>query len=795
MMWVYAITLFLSAALLFSVQPMVGKMILPHLGGVPAVWNTCMVFFQAALLAGYAYAHGTSRILSARRQAALHVLLLAVAAVCFPPLGDIVSDSPVRETAPALWLLGALTITIGAPFFVLAGSAPMLQRWFAATDHRHAGDPYFLYAASNTGSLLALAAYPVLIEPCLTLPQQTRAWQFAFFLLIAMTALITLSKKVSGLISEDVRKDSHPDPVLRSAENHPDTFSRSHPANARQRLAWLVLAAIPSSLMLGVTTHITTNIAAIPLLWVAPLGLYLLTFILVFARRQIITPTLMERLLPVTVLIMAPLFFVTLPALEGRLVIAHLAMFFIAAMVCHGRLARLRPHASHLTEYYLWLALGGVLGGLLNAIIAPALFNHVIEYPLMMAAACLARTSMATSTKSAREKPEPAPKRKIKSKAKSRHPEATQPATAAPASSLPPYLPTILMPLLILTAGLLTATLLQPTDYNGTWGGLAVICLIVLIATAITWNHAARFALSYAAALLVIAIYARIGEGRLLHVERNFFGVKRVLTTPDGLLHTLYHGTTVHGMQWRTENWSDEPLAYYHRTGPVGDVFRWYREHHTSPHVAAVGLGAGAVAAYAAPLDSFTYIEIDPAIARIARDERYFTFLAQAAGTHDILIGDGRIVLAAQQDHAYGLIFLDAYSSDAIPTHLLSREALAMYTSKLADGGILAFHISNRLMNLEPVLANLAADAGLVAWTRQEFPEQLTAQQHAFGATPAHVVVIARTEADLHELTELHNWRPAVADPAQPVWTDHYADVFTLLVKGPAPMQPSAANK
>jgi len=379
MVLLYVVTLFVSAVLLFAIQPMVGKMVLPLLGGTPAVWNTCMVFFQLMLLAGYAYAHASAAWLGGRRQALLHIVLL-ISALSILPINLAGGISPPTQDYPILWLLGRLAITVGLPFFVVAGTSPLLQKWFSGTRHRYAHDPYFLYAASNTGSLLALLSYPIVIEPLLDLHGQAHMWRIGYYALIALVLACTLTQW---------RRNS----VSLSAPNDPQvpTMDPAIALTWRQRAWWVALAAVPSSLMLGVTLHITTNVAAMPLLWVLPLSLYLLTFVLAFARRRVIPADLVSRLLPAVVLLMGPLFFVTLPELEWRLTLAHLAMFFMAALVCHNRLAGSRPQPRHLTEYYLWIALGGVLGGIFNSMIAPLVFRTVIEYPLMVAAACLLR--------------------------------------------------------------------------------------------------------------------------------------------------------------------------------------------------------------------------------------------------------------------------------------------------------------------------------------------------------------------------------------------------------------------
>jgi len=740
MVLVYAITLFISATLLFSVQPMVGKMILPALGGTPAAWNTCMVFFQAALLAGYAYAHASVNRLGVRRQAVFHLGLLLLG-VCTLPIAVAAGMSPPTQDNPVFWLLGWLTVSVGLPVFVVASTAPLLQKWFAETGHPDAEDPYFLYAASNAGSLLALVSYPLLVERSLALAGQSRVWLGGYVLLIVLVAGCAVV-----LWTRQRRSRCTNPPQGRFDRQAADDNAA---LTGRRRAWWVLLSAVPSSLMLGVTAHMTTNVASMPLLWVFPLALYLLTFVLVFARRQLISPDLMSRLLPFVALVLAPTFFVSIPQLEWRLMLAHLAMFFIAAMICHGRLAQSRPSTRHLTEYYLWISIGGVLGGLFNTLVAPVVFRTVVEYPLMMCVVCLLRP--------AREGLRPG--------ARARWLDAAGPAVLA-----------------VLAVGLVLG--INATTFKGTWAGLAAVLAPVVGVGFLFRRRPIRFGLGYAAGLAALALFTRLGEGNLLHVERNFFGVKRVVAGKQGRARVLYHGTTVHGMQWVDPRSAQTPLAYYHPSGPICEVFRVLAGRDTRPRVGAIGLGTGAVAAFAQPGQHFVFYEIDPGVARIAANPRYFTFLAASRGTCRVVLGDGRLAMARARAGSYGLIFLDAYSSDAIPTHLLSREAMAVYLSKLADGGVLAFHITNRFMDLEPVVANLARDAHLVCRVRAERWADLSNAERAQGCVPSHVVIMARRFEDLGPLAEADHWRTLPGQPDGMVWTDQYCDILGPLLAG-----------
>lgn len=742
MVALYAATLFLSALLLFLVQPMVGKMVLPALGGTPAIWNTCVVFFQSALLIGYAYVCWITTRLSLRRQALLQMVVLFLPLMVLP-IGPDPGSRPPAEGSPIAWLLSSLLLAVGLPFFVVATSSPLLQRWFAETDHPASRDPYFLYVASSLGSLVALLAYPILIEPRLRLASQTRLWTAGYAALIGMTATCAviavrraLPRAADGL------------PRLRmTPQRRTSSISADSAAPAvRRRLRWMLLAMAPSSLMLGVTTHITTNLAAVPLLWVIPLALYLLTFAIAFARRPWVSHDRMSKFLPVVATVSGPLFFVTIPGLEWRSALVHLMVFFVAAMTCHGQLAVSRPDPRHLAGYYLCVSLGGALGGAFNAILAPLVFRTVIEYPLMMAVACMLRPSPASVPYRSR---------------------ARQLDVALP------------LALGVVAIGLVL--FLRTTAWSGTWAGLAMVFVVVATACLAFRNRPLRFAFGYALGLTAFGLYARLEEGNLLHVERNFFGVKRVVSSEHGRRRELYHGTTLHGLQRTEPGLVDEPLAYYHRSGPVGDVFAATHARHAVSRVAVVGLGVGAMACYARPGERFDFHEIDPRVAAIAADAKYFTYLQRCKGTCEIVLGDGRQTLARAAAHRYNIIFLDAYSSDAIPTHLLSREAVRLYLDRLANDGLLAFHITNRYLRLEPLLAALGADAGLVCRARAESPVEIPPEAAAAGATPAHVVVMARRTEDLGLLATHAAWRTPPVSSETPVWTDQYSNIMAIL--------------
>ncbi|MFQ5493886.1 MAG: hypothetical protein ACE5EX_00755, partial [Phycisphaerae bacterium] len=556
----FSVTLLLSATLLFLVQPMVGKMILPYLGGTPAVWTTCMVFFQATLLAGYAYAHLAATRLGLGSQTALHALVLVVPLAVLPIVVR-GGAAPPTEGNPTIWLLGCLLVSAGLPFFVVSATGPLLQRWFAMTPHPSAHDPYFLYAASNAGSLVALLGYPLLLEPYLPLADQSIVWAFGYavlFILIAMSAILVVRCSAGVAGTHDTRLPQTEGRTQSSATRDVGLAERVEAITLRRRLWWVFAAAVPSSLMLGVTTHITTNLAPVPLLWVLPLAIYLLTFILVFARSRPIPHRWMVRLLPFLLPPAVAITFLDLPRMGWVAIVVHLATFFVAAMVCHGALSDRRPAAGRLTEFYLCLSIGGVLGGVFNAIVAPLVFRSIVEYPLAMVLACLFLPRRNGSA------PE----------ASGRRMDWLIPLGLAGVAATG---------LLILRAG--------------AWGESLGLRLVVFGPMALACfalkDRPLRFALGMAVLMLTLGGYVALHRGTGLYAGRNFYGVKRVAVDGEGVFRVLTHGNTTHGKQFIDEARSDEPLTYYHRRGPLGDVFAAVRKTGRTASVGVIGLGAG----------------------------------------------------------------------------------------------------------------------------------------------------------------------------------------------------------
>ena len=807
----FALTLFVSATLLFWAQPLVGKMLLPLLGGAPAVWNTCMLFFQGMLLAGYAYALLLTSALKVRWQAIAHIALLALAALTFPfAISEHAAQSALLQNYPTLWLLGALLTLIGLPFFVVSATGPLLQKWFSATPHPAARDPYFLYAASNLGSMAALLAFPALFEPTLDVRRQSWLWAAAYAALVLLTLLCALAvwrtrarSSRAGQGDEDESREepavafegsgtssaseSAPspaalgptEPLVKASEPATTTSQKPSPerderaskaVTLRRRLLWVALAFIPSTLMLSVTTYISTDIAAAPLLWVIPLALYLLTLVLAFARRQFISRHLLGRLLAGAALLLVLVYLSGATEPAAFIMLLHLIFFFIAALACHMRLADDRPSVRHLAEFYLWVAVGGALGGLFNAIIAPLIFSAIIEYPLAIVLACMIRPHGANDD-------EDRERRKDKM-SDAREARAGRFAADAEETKSPPrrrWLD-VAYPLAFFVV---TASLSLITAHYGV-STLESVAL-VFGAPLILINHLfrkqpVRFALALGAVMLGGIFFAEARD-RTLHAERNFFGTLRVSRDTGARWLQLYHGSTIHGRQFLDAERRCVPLTYYHPAGPLGQVFALYHARPAAPQVAIVGLGAGAMAAYARPDERWTFYEINPAVVRIAQDPQHFTYLSECARAPvEMVVGDARLRLREAADGQYGLLVLDAFSSDAIPLHLLTREALRIYLSKLAEGGIIALHISNRSLNLHPALGALARDAGLVALGYDDWNDD-----PASGKAPSQWVVMARSPVDLGLLVSDRRWMPLSASAEREVWTDDFSNIVSVL--------------
>lgn len=745
----FALTMFISAALMFSVQPMIAKMILPCFGGAPAVWNTCMVFFQAALLAGYGYVHLTTTGPKHRRQTVFHVALVFLALMAAPLLTLAFQPSttwlPPGGANPIPWVLGLLTVSVGLPFFALAATAPLVQRWFVSTGHPDARDPYFLYGASNTGSMLALISYPLIIEPNFRLTQQMWLWLTGYAILFACIAICSLIalRRTQEILDASMKVEAE-------AANATVIAPHDRVPTWPKRLRWLALAFVPSSLMLGVTSYLSTDIAAIPLLWVLPLALYLLSFIIVFASRPIVSHATTGVIFPM--IILGQTFVFSIHGLKPiwLLFALHLTTFFVVALACHGELAQNRPPTRYLTEFYLWLAAGGVAGGIFNSLLAPLWFETLLEYPLAIVAACFLVPSV---------------------RDKARLPTIDWHDV---------WLPIIFF--LVLSTGIpLIKTHIDdvPLQVTLIFGLPAAICYSLR-------GRPLRFGLCVGAILLADSGLSRDSKGVLVYRERSFFGISHVVDVDlvEGKARKFVHGSTLHGMQKLSDK-SDsrrEPLTYYFKNGPIGDLFTGLAGNLSRARVAVLGLGVGTLASYGEAGQEWTFFEIDPVVERIA--VQYFDYLQDCRGRHalvQVILGDGRLALAQAPEGRFDLIFADAFSSDAVPVHLLTREALALYRSKLNDHGVLVFNLTNRYLDLEPVAQALAADAGLCAILREERDSDLDESDKKNGKTPSRWMVMARRESDLKELANNSRWRKVSDSQAATVWTDDYSNILGAL--------------
>jgi len=740
------LAIFTSAALIFLLEPMVAKLLLPRLGGSAAVWNTSLVFFQAALLAGYGYAHLLQRLRSLRTQALVHVAVL-LGALLFLPLrisGVLGDPSP---DAPIPWLLAVLAISVGVPFAALSATAPLLQRWYGLLRLQAEGaHTYWLYGASNFGSFVALLAYPTLIEPHVSLSAQRVLWSAGFVLFVASIVALAFSSRSLGARSE---------PAATPAQTS---------GSWRERIVWILLAAAPSSLMLGVTSYLVTDVASAPFLWVVPLALYLLTFVIAFAKRPPIS-------LPVTLVAQAALVAVTLgmlpfeddagalPALFGL----NLATFFFTALACHQMLVARRPPPDRSTEFFLSIACGGVLGGAFNALLAPVIFKTVIEYPLALVLSALAR-----------------PWGTGRLRTLDWLLLAAALAFAAAAGSLYPALGATSES----TFDWISTHLLRGGDV---WDAAAVVGRILLGLGAFAAFALRSRAWPFAAALAALSLGATHAADREPAVagDRGFFGVLRMEQEDDereGRLHILYNGTTLHGAEVADPKspLHCRPMVYYAPTTPIGQAVRFLQRARPALDLGVVGLGTGTLAAYARPSDTIGYFEIDPKVLAFALDRRRFGYVSDCAkGKVRVVLGDARVTLGREPARRFDLLVVDAFTSDSVPTHLLTEEAFRGYLRVLKPGGLVLLHLSNRNLELMQPAAATAAAIGAPA-----LEQRYGGDEHAayLADSDEQAVVFAQTEHALREIARDRRWERAAAGGTAP-WTDDYSDVFGAVLR------------
>jgi len=754
-MLVFGSTIFLSAWLLFQVQPMFAKMALPLLGGAPGVWNTALVFFQAVLLLGYLYAHFLGTRLPFKAQVIVHLVVLAVAFIALPvAIGDSWRQPP--EGMPVAWLLGLLGASVGLPFFALSATSPLLQRWFGETGHESARDPYFLYGASNLGSLMALLVYPLLIEPNLALDDQSLFWTLGY---VMLALAIAACGCIAFYYLRRVRPAAEAEPERRIARPTGPVLGAP---TLKVRLQWVALAFVPSGLLVAVTTLMTTDLVAIPLLWVVPLTLYLLSFVFVFARRQILP-------LRTMIVIQAPLLILTALIATWNLtkylypiIGLMLLTLFVTAMVCHGRLAESRPPARHLTEFYVWMSLGGILGSAFAALLTPLMFDHVIELPLLCAAAAFLRPRTDHTDEKREER------------------------FLISASAV---LRDISFPVAALSLIVTLAPRLEAEGGATKMLLLALLMLFAIVFTILSAGRPLRFGLCIGAVAMFGIQFSASSSTTVVLRDRTFYGTHVVKRDSVPGYLVFVHGNTVHGAQNESPSQRRERQTYYHAGTGVGRIFDSLGKANRAPnHVGAIGLGAGELACYRTPGQAWTFFEIDPAVAVIAASGKWFRFLPECTPDARIVIGDGRLTLGREPAAKFDLLVLDAFASDSIPSHLVTREAFKLYLEKLSARGIMLVHISNRYLDLEPAIAALASDMKLAARLFDTDGAKMSAEYPV--RYKATWIALARDEADLKSLTEAHDkaspstwgqWRTLNARPGFRVWTDDYSNIISIV--------------
>jgi SAM-dependent methyltransferase len=693
-------------------------MVLPLLGGAASVWTTCVLFFQTMLLAGYLYAHLLGKLSGLRHQTLVHLALMA-AAFLFLPIRFGSNLLPEGGADPVSWQLMQLVRSVAVPFFVISTTAPLLQNWFARTKDPAARDPYFLYAASNVGSLLALILYPFVVEPAFGVATQSGWWTAGYGLLLVL--FLVLAAK---FWRAPLQNAAHEDAVAPTAQT---------------RLFWLASSFIPSALMLAVTTHVQVNLASVPFLWTLPLAVYLLTFILAFAKSARVTSKGISRVAPYLLVLLFPIFAAG-PVLKTTLYLgllaAHLVLLFVGSMLCHAALAQRRPQPARLTEYFAWIALGGVLGGLFAAVLAPVTFSTILEYPLLAASLAFFRMPQDTT-------------RKLSD------------------WIYPGVLVLSLVPIWLVFRWM---KIEYKTEYLVAILGNLSLAVILFAVHRRRWLFAGGFAtLVLFYALFVAPSFER---GTRLYVARDFFGVKKVIFERNGNSRKLLHGDTMHGLEGLDPARAGKPLSYYFPDGPLGNVLEMMQDR-PNQHIGVVGLGAGTIAAYTLPNRHITFFEIDPQVEFIAR--RFFTYLPRCGERCDVVVGDGRLAIQQSPDAKFDMLVLDAFNSDSIPAHLISREALAIYRTKLKPDGAILIHVSNRYLKIQQLVSALVTDAKLPSLVRSDDDDS------AAGKARSTFIAAALNAESIAPLKEKWGWievfRPAGFTP----WTDDYSNLLGIL--------------
>ena len=713
----FTITIFTSASLLFFVQPLFTRIVLPSIGGASAVWTTAMLFFQSVLIAGYFYAHLTTRYLPVRWQMGLHLALWAFA-LWFLPLALPENLQLDAGVSPALHTLILYALGVGVPFAVLSANAPLIQSWYGRSGGPSAEDPYFLYGASNLGSLISLLAFPLIAEPLFGISAIGKGWAVGFIVLggLLLACGLVPARQTGSAPMVQTLAGASPKPQL------------------RDYATWALLAFIPSSLMLGVTSKISTDLGSFPLVWVIPLALYLLTFVITFTNRPLFSQTVLMHLFRASMAILVVISSRESPDNATWVIIALLvASYFVASTKAHSALFNRRPAKEHLTLFYVTMSVGGALGGVFNSILAPVIFNDIYELRIMVGVAALLLVA---------------------------------PFTKVAAIDV--------------AIGVLVALVaIQPfVLFYDTFPNLPLVLRAALGITLLFAGYiylAKRSIAPLVATAVVIGFAAYVTADEAIFRDRSFFGAHKIQEKAG--VRRYVHGTTIHGAE-RLSDFGNKPvpITYYSPTGPMGQIF-------TSPRglaansVGIVGLGVGALACYKQPLQRWDFYEIDKVVDDIARNPKFFTFMSACAGPSPTYLGDARIVLEKQTDKHFDILVIDAYSSDAVPVHLTTTEAVQLYRDRLAPGGLLIFHISNRFFDIELPLARSAAELGMVSLIQNYSASKDSA---AKGDLSSRVVVMAQSEADLQDLRQDSRWIALPSDGGD-VWTDDYANPLSIL--------------
>jgi len=749
----FGLAIGLSAFLLFSVEPIAGRLVLPVFGGAAGVWATVLAFFQAVLLLGYLYAHLSATRLSVASGVVVHIVLAVVAVLATVVAPARLAEVPIESLPTLPRLVVLLAIAVGPAAFVLTATTPLMSSWYArvrrASDPTaSAADPYWLYALSNGASLVALLAYPFVLEPAIGLSAQRGLWAAGFALLTLV--LVGASVRQVVALRGAAATSTSPAAVTHRDASAP-TRATTAPTRAR-RARWLLLATVPAGLLSAITNFVTTDLISAPLLWVVPLAIYLGSFVVAFSAlgRARIVP-LATKLAPVA----ATLLWVPLGSAAGWPILALLAIEYlglaILAIAIHGTLAADRPAPEGLTDFYLTMSTGGVIGGAFVGVVAPLVFDGVWEYPLLVVGALVALAL-------------PMPGATGEAAGTGRGPRRR------PIRRLLAGAPERLVPYALVAAPL--AVLMAADRSLGFEAGIRWLLVggLVLLVGGVRWFLTATTAL-----VLVLATFV-LPQAAIFR-DRSFFGVAQVIRNDVATL--LLHGTTVHGIQWVESARRHDPGSYYARSGPIGDLFSVFdAAHPAGSDIRVSGLGAGTLASFTRPTDRMTFFEIDPLVADVASDPRYFTYLADSAGPAEIRIGDGRLLLEDEPDASLDLVVLDAFSSDAIPIHLITVEALEDAVRSLRPDGLLVIHVSNRYYDLAPVVAAAARRLDLAILERLYVPGP---EAQGSGAGLSDWVVAARSPELLAAFLGRGWTDPRFAD--QP-FTDDYADLLHHLRPG-----------